>query len=535
MQHRTTRNQNLLAAGASCLFILLGSILLPIPGVQEDEALFAVPFYLYKQRDFSIRPFHAQIPLMVMSYVGTVKTLLYSEIFRIWHVTVWSVRLPMVLAGALTVYLLYKFTSRAAGVFAGLTAAFLLATDPTFLVTNTFDWGPVALGHLLVVAACLSLILYWQENLKMRHLAQGFFFLGLALWNKALVFWVLAGLAAGALVFWREIANVVSLKRISVAAAGFLLGALPFLIYNVRHKNATISENARFEAPSRAKLRMLDMSLNGSGLLGFITAPNWSTDSRPPVTGSGKTGEWLERHLGAPRQSGFDLVFLASILMVPWWRRFRAAWFALIFMIVTWLAMAVTKGAGGAVHHSVLLWPFPEVFVGVVLSSVPWRRLMGVAAGAMVVMNLLVYNQYVVDFDRLGPTASFTDALFPLSAAFSEDQRPIYIVDWGMDNTLALFHQGRLDIHSALGMFQSEELAERDRKILEKVMPDPETLFVGHVDGREVFEGVNARVNREAAALGLRKRVIRVIPDSHGRPIFEIFRFEQFDGGTPVR
>ena len=38
---------------------------------------------------------------------------------------------------------------------AALLAAILLATDPTFLLPDTFDWGPLALQHLLVVSGCL--------------------------------------------------------------------------------------------------------------------------------------------------------------------------------------------------------------------------------------------------------------------------------------------------------------------------------------------------------------------------------------------
>ena len=96
------------------------------------------------------------------------------------------VRLPMVLVGAVTILVFYKW----AGIFAGprgaLLAAVLLATDPTFLLTDTFDWGPVALQHLLVVSGCFLI--------ARGRLCWGAFLFGLALWNKAIFLWTLAGL-----------------------------------------------------------------------------------------------------------------------------------------------------------------------------------------------------------------------------------------------------------------------------------------------------------------------------------------------------
>ncbi len=68
--------------------------------------------------------------------------------------SVWVVRLPVALTGAITVFIFYHLIrgieSRGAAV-AACAGAFLLATDPVFLLTNTFDWGPVALEHVLLV------------------------------------------------------------------------------------------------------------------------------------------------------------------------------------------------------------------------------------------------------------------------------------------------------------------------------------------------------------------------------------------------
>ena len=64
-------------AFSCCLTLIIGFILIPYAGIQMDEALFAGPYYHSVPREFRIRLFHHDIPLMVMTYIGTLKTLLF--------------------------------------------------------------------------------------------------------------------------------------------------------------------------------------------------------------------------------------------------------------------------------------------------------------------------------------------------------------------------------------------------------------------------------------------------------------------------
>ena len=92
-----------------------------------------------------------------------------------------------------------------AGLRAACIGCCLLAADSLYLLTTCFDWGPVALQHLLVVGGVLLLMRFYQ-TLSSLSLAAGFFLLGLALWDKALGMWMLSGLGiAGILIFQREI------------------------------------------------------------------------------------------------------------------------------------------------------------------------------------------------------------------------------------------------------------------------------------------------------------------------------------------
>src|SRR5882724_10271424 len=247
-------------------FVLAGWMLMPYNGIQEDEALVALPIYGPVARDYRIRVFHRDIPLMVMDYNGALKSWLYWPIFHLFQPSPASLRLPVLLIGACTIALFYRLLHRIAGTRAALAGCFLLATDTTFLLTTEFDWGPVAIQHLLLVIACLCLI-DWAKSGSSKVLAAGFFALGLGLWDKALFGWVIAGLAvAAAVVFPKELLARLSTKNIAVALAGFLLGVWPLLLFNARHDWRTIRSHPPFSAggiPDKASV--LRASLDGTG------------------------------------------------------------------------------------------------------------------------------------------------------------------------------------------------------------------------------------------------------------------------------
>ncbi len=84
--------------------------MIPYAGIYADEVIFTDPLYLPTTKAFGIGLFHRHIDLMVLSYLGTLKTLVYIPILAAFGNNVWSLRLPMVLLGALTILILYGLT-----------------------------------------------------------------------------------------------------------------------------------------------------------------------------------------------------------------------------------------------------------------------------------------------------------------------------------------------------------------------------------------------------------------------------------------
>ncbi len=527
----------LLLAFSCCLTILAGCAFIPYAGIQMDEALFAGPYYQPIAREFRLRVFHHDIPLMVMTYIGTLKTLLYWPILAVFRSSfeahpswaAWVFRLPMVLVAALTVWIFFYLTERSAGRRASFTAALaalLLASDPTFLLTNTFDWGPVALEHLLLVTGCFFLVKYAQDRV-LRDLPLGFFFLGLALWNKAIFVWALDGLICATLtIFGREVSKMVAHRPIALAAAGFLIGALPFVIYNAHRRGETFRTNGHLEPRSApAKFIHFRSALAGDGLYGYIVSEEYTDNPKPPSSLHGRVAIYIRDHFGEHRRGAMFYAALIALLAAPLWWPSRAARFSLVFTAVAWLFMASTRDAGASMHHTVLLWPFPQLFVAVAISAIRWTWVAAGICSLLVLGNLLVVNQYIAQFERNGAENIYTDAIYPLSAALSEiPGQTIYMLDWGIQNPLDVLHNGRLQMRSGHDPLMTDTPSDSDKSAAARILADPHALFIAHVDKRENFTGVHHRFDQAAEAAGCREENVRIISDSNRRPVFEVFQ-----------
>lgn len=528
MNHRTAiAKPRVLAYTAVLVYLAAGLPFLPRLGLENDESLFAAPLFAPKSWHYRIRLFHSDFPLLLMSYLGTLKTFLYQPLFHWFGTGILVARLPMLLAGALSVWLFYLFLRRIADERTALVGCWLLAADSLFLLTACFDWGPVALQHLLVIAGLLLVVRFYQERRDFSLFA-GFFFFGLAVWDKALAFWILSGCGIAAVVTVpRQILATLNLRRIGLAAAGFILGAAPFFIYNVTHGFDTLRQNATrdfSDLPGRA--RLLLYTLDGRGLFGWMFEEDPNTPHpHVPSDALERLSAGISTFAGHPRTELMVYALILAVLLAPLARgpSLRAILFALVAWAVAWIQMATTAGAGGSVHHVILLWPLPAMLVAVSLGAAS-RRLgkagLPVLAAVTIVLigaDLLVTNEYYTVMARNGGTPNWSSAMFTLSRYMqSTSASSVSCVDWGIMDSLRLLNRGKLPLRWG-GDEPDSQLAD--------ILADPGGLFLGHSPGRETFPGKTAAITARATRLGFRREVIAVISDPFGRPTFEIFRF----------
>ncbi|MFB3779756.1 MAG: ArnT family glycosyltransferase [Bryobacteraceae bacterium] len=534
--NRTDRAAAWAALGLCVLFFLSGLAVLPYPGIQNDEALYATSIYHPEYNAHPLVAFKQRIALMSMSYVGSLKGWIYAAVLRFWTPSAYSIRIPSLLGGTAAVWLFFLLLRRLGGTRVAVAGTALLAADTCFLLTTCFDWGPVVLQHLFLVAGMLSLVRFHQDRAP-AALLPGFIFFGLALWDKALFGWSLVGLAAAsACVFPRLLFRYLKWRNLVLAAVGFGIGAFPLILWNARSNMATLRDNASWSAQGALdKFVIVTSTADGSGLFGYISNADTAPRPREPRTALERLSVAVNGAAGRPHHSLYPLVYIAALVLLPflWSSPARDPMlFALVFTAVTWLQMAFTQNAGGSVHHAVLLWPIPTLFAAFGLGEFSrklkrlGKPLLAAAVAVVALSGLLVTNQYCAYLIRNGAAIVWTDAMYPLSEYLRGVRaKLIFVTDWGMMDALTLLHRGALPLREGSGPLHTGQPTAQDLAALEEMIGDPAHVLISHVDGYEVFVGLNARLRAYSEKAGYRRETLRVVHDSNGRPTFEVFRF----------
>ncbi|HYA16910.1 MAG TPA: hypothetical protein VEF06_05560 [Bryobacteraceae bacterium] len=483
----------LLCILAMQFFVAAACIFIPAIGTEDDELLFVPPAWWPGAALSSLSIFGHRIPTMLMSYVGADKTLLYWPILHHLPPSMWLLRLPPVFIGALTLWILFLALRRLAGEWTALALVWLLATDAIFLLTTTFDWGPVAIQHLFVALA------FWLYARPKPMVFLGSAALGLAFWDKGTAIWTIGAFAVSAAVFLRrEILARVSRANLLKAAAGAALGALPILIFNLQHRLATFRENAGFTTEGLSqKLQIMWLTLTGTGMFGFMVrggAPSWHS-----------LAPWL-------------ILLALPLAVLPKVRPVRPlALFSLLSALIIWAGMLFVHAGGTSVHHTILVWPWPYVFaiciIGCVLNgSRPGSVVFALLVAAVVVSNLGLLAVYADKAWENGPSPTWSDANLMLPKEYP-GRKHILVLDWGIYNVAVYRSRGQAPIDdrtfSGLQPGDIQDIAD--------------TEFLDHVNSQEIIAGNNAKFDAAIEKLGLVRVVDSTIPDSHGNPFLVLF------------
>jgi len=473
-----------------------------------------------------------------MSYLGTLKTLIYIPILHVFGNNLWSLREPVLLAGACTIGLFYLVLRRAAGERAALIGCGLLATDSIYLITNCYDWGPVALQHLLLLSGTL-LAMRFCETRRLLPLAGAFFLWGLVLWDKALSVWLLSSMGlAAVLIFPRFLVGVLTRRRVGIALLMFILGAFPLLWFNHKSHWSTFRGNFTRDTHFYLKLPCFWNTLNGEGLFGWMmpfpgdAAPNPHVPDSHLVALSAN----ISSRAGHPIRDGMIYALVLALLLTPLarGRELRTILFCLVVLVGGWLQMALTSGAGASVHHTILLWPLPQAIVAVALASAS-RRLgragkpaVAVVAAGLMICNVLVLNEYFAVLWRSGATMAWSTAVLPLSSYLENaPARKVFAGDWGILEPLRFLNAGKLPLESATDPIAKPALDAQDEQRLLGMLDTPDHLYVLHTQEAEMFPNIRVKLLAFASQHGYRREVLSAISDGYGRQIFEVCRFSR--------
>jgi len=516
--------RGLIAVAAA--FVAAGMLFVPRLGIEADEAIVANGLYDHGSAWYSWNIAGSEVPVMLISYLGAVKTWFYKGLFIFAAPRPIVLRLPMLIFAAGTLWLFFELLDRTIGRQTAWIGTLLLATDTSYLLLNTADYGPVTLQFVFKLAAMLLLVRFHQDH-KTRDLGWAFFLFGLGMWDKALFAWVLFGLAIAALaVFPRELRKHFNGANIAVAALAMLAGALPLVIYNIARPLETLRASAHLGQTELAhKTNILEQTVDGYVMFGFLTAANPGPQPGEPKHWYQSLSLTASRWTGNPHHNAMLIAAISAVLsLAVLWKWLgksparKPILFGLIACAATWLPMVLTAGAGGAAHHAILLWPFQLLPIAAVLARIPAAPAALVTA-LLCGSNLAVTNQYYADLIRNGPTVRWTDAMDPLQRYLTDlHARQIVAADWGFMETMNLQSEG------SLPMIYADTNSD---PAMNALLSDPSNVFVAHTGGAAFHPHERAALEDLARREQYQEEPITTIDDRNGRPTFDVFGFRK--------
>jgi hypothetical protein len=144
----------------------------------------------------------------------------------------------------------------------------------------------------------------------------------------------------------------------------------------------------------------------------------------------------------------------------------------------------------------------------------------------MAIAGVLVTAEYQYVSFRYGGSPVWTDAIFTLRDYMKGVHTgSVYSLDWGILDSLRLLGNGTLPLLVGDDPISKSELSPEDRASVERMVTDPGAVFIAHTKDFENFHEVNNKLVKFAEGIGYQRAMMAVIPDTYGRPAYEVYRF----------
>jgi hypothetical protein len=532
-----------LAGIAGIAYVALATRSIDKPGLYMDELINTVPALNFVHGPLPVSAVpgtgpaitvgHHSLTVMTLEYLGALKSAAFLPVAALVDVSPASVRGFAIFFGALALLATWAFARRLfrSSAVAGISTA-LLALDPGFVFYTREDVGPTAIMLLLRGIAGWQLLRWWDTR-QTRSLAVASFAVGLAVYDKANFAWVLIACAVAlAAMAGRTVLERLSRRDVFVAGAGFLLGALPLLVYNLRSGFATLHANLEGELAGgyfsqlRQRFELVDRLLDGSAGERLVGLP--TTSSPLP---------WL-------------VLAAAVAILVQCTRRrpltheLKAGLFVVLSGVILILVLAAFPSAYQP-YHVILVYPFPQLALGLVAfqgaralirrAQPRGHRRTAVFAGAAALVAVPIVLAFVAsasmihELGKSGGRGLWSPRIYGLEGYLVRHHagKPIELLDFGLSYNLIGLSQGRLhmDDVSFTAEFSSTG-ADAVRRALDK----PGAWDVMHSARNTSYRRARSLFFSAARASGGEPHLVRKFADTDGRPLYEIWKVRRPSG-----
>lgn len=547
------------------LFVAIAGYQWNLPGLYNDEAYDVVPAMqlvldqpVELNRGVGVRVFGFDLPVMISDYQGVTSAYAVIPFFKLLGVGVLAVRALTISLGALGIVLTYWCGRRLVNAGAGLLAALLLATNPSFIfwsrigVYVVIQVVPLALGATLAALA-------WQRRRRRGWLVLAGLCAGLGLATKLLFIWFILGAAAAGVAVWvvewywpvdgagirarrlplhARLRTAVDSTWRDVAAGtlGFVVGAAPLLYYNVASGGTVLVLRANLLRTEKGanNLAIVDNLLTQAGAFRVLLEGSYFWF----------LGGVYANALMLPAFLLSVVVLLTGVSRGQRYHRFRRpVVFSLVLLAAILVQSAFTLSGLEATHLLIML-PVPQLIIAgaaVMLADLALRLAGGggaryavvarVAMAALLVAPLVtadlqVDRRYHRALAQTGGKSSFSAAIYDLAAYLDRfGYTQPYALDWGMKYNVQLLTLGRVNPREIYG--QTDTPPPSFLTTLDTLFQNPDAVYIAHRDeGPSIptaYPGRVAAFKQRAAAEGKIVVPLKVIFESGGAPLFYVY------------
>lgn len=562
----------LIVALALALFLGVAAYHWRLPGLYNDEAYDVVPAMqlvlgqpVDLNRGVGLHLFGRDFPLMISDYQGVSSMYVVLPLFALFGPGVGPVRAMTIGFGAIAVILTYLLGRRLFGRPAGVVAALLLATNPSFIFWSRVGVYVVNQIVPLALGAALAFMV-WRRGGRAGWLFFAALLAGIGLSTKILFIWfILAAASAGVAVWlvdwlWPLDATGQSRRRRSLRAKlnerpafamrdllwgtlGLLLGAAPLIAYN-------LASGGTFKV-IRANVGQTEKGVDNSNFLGNLLGRFGAFKTVLEGSYFWFLGAIHANKLAIPGFLISVVGLVALVCLVPTYRRFRSATVFTLTLILAILVQSAFTLSGLEATHLLLLLPFPFLISGAFVALLgdlllgkvsglrhrPAARAIVAALPALaltvplLVGNMVVNVHYQQALTASGGKSSFSDRIYELARYLDTPKLDIFdynqpiALDWGMKYGVQLLTAGRVDPQEIYG--QGRPLPLDYRATLDRLFADPTNVYLAHrADGDNPPAAYPDRTKiflEHAAARGKIVVPVKIINEPGGVPLFYLY------------
>lgn len=464
-------NNVLFLSTALIIFLLLAYYGVQNVGYYYDELLHAVA----TQETIQGAGYHSEVhrvikysvaghivPLMILYYVGPLKSFALLLPFGVFSSSLIVLRSVTILCGAITLIATYKLVKHNISQKTAVITTILLSTDPTFIISSRYDWGPIAIQNILKL---LILILFFRVRSQQR-LIKSLVLLGagsaLMLWDKLNALWFLVPLA---IMLISTLRHHILLLRYT--ALGFLICIIPLLLifikrpffYTESQKSFTQFENYYYQNKSNANLETLlghYQSAPGVKLKNIVDTLN----------GVAIPNQILTSPLKSSTVFGFVFAVLGLIISVRNYsvlkslikkRQFTSPYIYIVFLAVTIVFTILLTPHASAPHHVLLVYPlFHILLAGLLATLYPSQKVLAsLILALLIISNLTVLSEFNKNANANAMRIFWKrNDLSSLVEHLQNNKGKYVALDWGITLPIGFISKGSISIRDLQAFYE---------------------------------------------------------------------------------